>query len=29
MDGEGQKVQAHQDSGEILLPVSEAVLKAG
>ena len=27
MDGEGQQVQAHQDSGEILFPVSEAVLK--
>src|SRR4051812_27316603 len=27
MDGEGQQVQADQDSGEILLAVSEAVLK--
>jgi len=27
MDGEGQQVQAHQDRGEILFPVSEVVLK--
>jgi hypothetical protein len=27
MDGEGQQVQTHQDGGEILLPVSKAVLK--